>query len=134
LSEEYRIANRSPELTARIAAAGKQCQGNEACVIRESERINQEAMTRGELPKVTWQKVIEHIDHAVKVAGIDHVGLGSDFDGAVMPLGLEDVSKLPKITDALLKKGYSEQDVLKILGGNILRVMEQVDELARRIR
>jgi membrane dipeptidase len=134
LSEEYRIANRSPELTARIAAAGKQCQGNEACVIRESERINQEAMTRGELPKVTWQKVIEHIDHAVKVAGIDHVGLGSDFDGAVMPLGLEDVSKLPKITDALLNKGYSEQDVLKILGGNILRVMEQVDELARRIR
>ena len=53
-------------------------------------------------------------------------GLGSDFDGAVMPLGMEDVSKLPKITDALLRKGYSDQDIQKILGGNILRVMEAV--------
>ena len=75
----------------------------------ESERINQEAMTNGELPKVTWEKIVEHIDHAVKVAGVDHVGLGSDFDGATMPLGMEDASKLPKITDALLKKGYSER-------------------------
>jgi membrane dipeptidase len=67
----------------------------------------------------------------VKVAGVDHVGLGSDFDGAVMPLGMEDVSKLPRITDTLLKKGYSEQDVEKILGGNLLRVMEQVEQVAR---
>jgi len=65
----------------------------------------------------------------VKVAGVDHVGLGSDFDGATMPLGMEDVSKLPEITDALLKKGYSEPDIEKILGGNILRVMEQVENL-----
>jgi membrane dipeptidase len=64
------------------------------------------------------------------MAGIDHVGLGSDFDGATMPLGLEDASKLPKITDALLKKGYSEQDVTKILGGNVLRVMEAVERAA----
>jgi membrane dipeptidase len=67
----------------------------------------------------------------VKIAGADHVGLGSDFDGATMPIGMEDVSKLPKITDALLKKGYSEQDIEKILGGNILRVMEQVEKLKR---
>jgi membrane dipeptidase len=72
-----------------------------------------------------------HIDHAVKVAGADHVGLGSDFDGATMPMGMEDASKLPKITDALLKKGYSEADIEKILGGNILRVMEQVERVAR---
>jgi membrane dipeptidase len=87
-------------------------------------------MMKGDLPKVTWEKIIEHIDHAVKVAGIDHVGLGSDFDGAVMPLGMEDVSKLPKITDALLKKGYAERDIQKILGENILRVMEQVERIA----
>ena len=68
-------------------------------------------MKSGKLPKVSWEKIIEHIDHAVKVAGADHVGLGSDFDGATMPIGMEDASKLPKITDALLKKGYSEADV-----------------------
>ena len=61
----------------------------------------------------------------MKVAGVDHVGLGSDFDGAIMPLGMEDASKLPKITGELLKRGYSERDVTKILGGNLLRVMEQ---------
>jgi len=130
LSEEFRAATRSPELSARIGAANKRCDGNEACTIREGERINQEAMIKGDLPKVTWEKIIEHIDHAVKVAGIDHVGLGSDFDGAVMPLGMEDVSKLPKITDALLKKGYPERDIQKILGENILRVMEQVERIA----
>ena len=64
----------------------------------ESERLDHEAMAKGTLPKVTWEKIVEHIDHAVKVAGVDHVGLGSDFDGATMPLGMEDASKLPKIT------------------------------------
>jgi len=68
----------------------------------------------------------------VKVAGADHVGLGSDFDGATMPIGMDDASMLPKITDALLKKGYSEQDVEKILGGNLLRVMEAVERAAHR--
>ena len=117
---------------ASAMGQSKRCGGNEACTTLESERINHEAMAKGELPKVTWEKIVEHIDHAVKVAGADHVGLGSDFDGATMPLGMEDASKLPKITDALLKKGYSEQDVEKILGGNILRVMEQVERRLRR--
>jgi membrane dipeptidase len=87
-------------------------------------------MAKGELPKVSWEKIVEHIDHAVKVAGAEHVGLGSDFDGATMPIGMEDASKLPKITDALIKKGYSDADIEKILGGNILRVMEQVEKVA----
>jgi len=113
-----------------MAAMSKKCGGNEACTTMESERIDHEAMRKGELPMVTWEKIIEHIDHAVKVAGADHVGLGSDFDGATMPLGMEDASKLPKITDALLKKGYSDADIEKILGGNILRVMEQVEHVA----
>jgi membrane dipeptidase len=132
LSEEFRVASekRSGDVVASNAAMAKKCGGNEACVTMESERADHEAMMSGELPKVTWEKIIEHIDHAVKVAGADHVGLGSDFDGATMPLGMEDASKLPKITDALLKKGYSEQDIEKILGGNILRVMEQVERAA----
>ena len=132
LSEEFRVASekKSGNVVAAMAALSKKCGGNEACTTMESERADREAMANGTLPKVTWEKIIEHIDHAVKVAGADHVGLGSDFDGATMPLGMEDASKLPRITDALLKKGYSEADVQKILGGNILRVMEQVERAA----
>jgi membrane dipeptidase len=132
LSEEFRVASekKSGNVVEAMAAMSKRCGGNEACTTLESERIDHEAMAKGELPKVTWEKIVDHIDHAVKVAGADHVGLGSDFDGATMPLGMEDASKLPKITDALLKKGYSDGDIEKILGGNILRVMEQVERVA----
>jgi membrane dipeptidase len=130
LSEEYRVAKPDSQLQARLDEAAKRCGDNEACSILESQRINQEAMAAGQLPKVTWEKIVEHIDHVAKVAGVDHVGLGSDFDGATMPLGMEDATKLPKLTDALLKRGYSEADVEKILGGNILRVMEQVERVA----
>ena len=132
LSEEFRIASekKSGTVVESMAAMSKKCGGNEACTTMESERIDHEAMARGELPKVSWEKIVDHIDHAVKVAGADHVGLGSDFDGATMPIGMEDASKLPKITDALLKKGYSDADVEKILGGNILRVMEAVERVA----
>jgi membrane dipeptidase len=131
LSEEFRVASekKSGNVVEAMAAMSKKCGGNEACTTLEGERIDHEAMAKGELPKVTWEKIVEHIDHAVKVAGADHVGLGSDFDGATMPLGMEDASKLPKLTDALLKKGYSEVDIQKILGGNILRVMEAVEKL-----
>ena len=80
-----------------------------------------------------WTKIIEHIEHAVKVAGVDHVGLGSDFDGANMPYGMEDATKLPRITDALLRKGYSEGDVKKILGENTLRVMAEVERVSREL-
>src|SRR5262245_12916722 len=133
LSEEFRVASekKSGSVVAKMDAMSKKCGGNEACTTMESERIDREAMLSGELPKVSWEKIIEHIDHAVKIAGADHVGLGSDFDGATMPLGMEAASKLPQITDALLKKGYSEADVQKILGGNILRVMEQVERVAQ---
>ena len=71
--------------------------------------------------------VVAHIDHVVKIAGIDHVGIGSDFDGiAEVPIGLEDESKMPALTAALLKKGYSEADIKKIMGSNTLRVMREV--------
>jgi len=130
LSEEFRVSEKkNGNVLGAIDAVSKKCGGNEACATMEGERIDHEAMMKGDLPKVTWEKIIEHIDHAVKTAGVDHVGLGSDFDGATMPLGMEDASKLPKITDALLKRGYSEADVGKILGGNILRVMEAVERL-----
>lgn len=75
----------------------------------------------------TLDDVVKHIDHIVKIAGIDHVGIGSDYDGiSTVPKGLEDVSKMPALTAALLRKGYSEPDILKILGGNHLRVLRAV--------
>jgi membrane dipeptidase len=70
----------------------------------------------------------------VKVAGIDHVGLGSDFDGANMPFGMEDASELPKITEALLRKGYTEGDVKKVLGENTLRLMDDVQHVSRELK
>jgi membrane dipeptidase len=90
-------------------------------------------MQAGRLPKVDWAKIIDHIDHAVKIAGIDHVGLGSDFDGAVMPIGMQDVTHLPQITDALLQKGYSDSDIRQILGENTLRVMSEVERVSRQL-
>jgi membrane dipeptidase len=70
--------------------------------------------------------LIDHFDHIARVAGVDHVGIGSDFDGvSALPQGMEDVTQLPRIAQALLDGGYSESDVKKILGGNMLRVMEQ---------
>jgi len=87
-----------------------------------------------ERPTVSWEKIVEHIDHAVKLVGATHVGLGSDFDGTTVPDGMDDVSMLPKITAALLEKGYSEQDVKNILGENILRLLEKVDAVGKQIR
>lgn len=86
------------------------------------------------LPVPSYTRIADHIDHIVKLAGVDHVGLGSDFDGAVMPRGMEDVSKLPALTAELLRRGYKEPDMEKILGGNLLRVMEKVESAKPRER
>ena len=83
------------------------------------------------LPRPSWEKIVEHIDHAVKLVGDDHVGLGSDFDGASMPDGMDDVTKLPQITEALLRRGYTEAQIRNILGENLLRLMERVEQVAR---
>ena len=75
----------------------------------------------------TLEDAVAHIDHVVKVAGVDHVGIGSDFDGiSSVPAGLEDMSKMPHLTAALFKRGYKEADLKKILGGNHLRVLRAV--------
>jgi membrane dipeptidase len=75
----------------------------------------------------TLDDAVAHVDHAVKIAGIEHVGIGSDFDGiSAPPQGLEDISKMPALAAALRKKGYSEADVRKIFGGNTLRVLREV--------
>jgi len=79
------------------------------------------------IPQTPFGVLIDHLDHVARVAGIDHVGLGSDFDGvSALPLGMEDVTRLPRIAQALLDRGYSEGDVKKVLGGNMMRVMTRV--------
>jgi membrane dipeptidase len=88
---------------------------------------------RKKVPPATLADVVAHIDHAVKIGGIDAVGIGSDFDGvSCTPTGLEDVSKFPNLTRALLEKGYSAEDIRKIYGGNTLRVMRAVEAEAKR--
>jgi len=84
----------------------------------------------------TFDMLMAHFEHAIKVAGIDHVGIGSDFDGVdgMLPPGMEDVSKLPNITYELLKRGYSDADVKKVLGENLLRVMGEAELVARRLQ
>ena len=85
------------------------------------------------VPKATLGDVVEHINHVVKIAGIDAVGIGSDFDGiGCTPAGLDDVSKYPNLTRALLEQGYSPADIGKIYSGNILRVMRAVEKTAAR--
>jgi membrane dipeptidase len=133
LSQEFFAAEkRDPQINKSIEAQVHQrCGDNEACELIEGDRITREYVEQGKLPRVDWSKIIEHIDHAVKLVGADHVGLGSDFDGANMPYGMEDATQIPKITEALLRKGYSEGDVKKILGENTLRVMAEVERVGR---
>jgi membrane dipeptidase len=88
----------------------------------------------GPAPKASWERIVEHIDHAVKLVGADHVGLGSDFDGGSMPVGMEDCAQLPKITEALLRKGYKEADIRKILGENTVRLLADVEKVSRQLR
>ncbi len=86
------------------------------------------------MPSGTIHTVVDHIDHMVKVAGIDHVGLGSDYDGVTtLPDQLEDVSTYPYITQELLNRGYAETDISKILGGNVLRALRDAEEVAKSL-
>lgn len=83
------------------------------------------------IPRPSFTTIVDHIDHIVKIAGIDHVGIGSDFDGVpVLPEGMDDIAQLPKITYELLRRGYSETDIKKILGENLLRAFAEAEHIA----
>jgi membrane dipeptidase len=118
-------------LSEASAAAAKKVQESKLPGAR-GERANV-IEYRAKVPPATLEDVVAHIDHAVKIGGIDAVGIGSDFDGVFCtPRGLESVAKFPNLTRALLEKGYSEQDIRKIYGGNTLRVMRAVEAEANR--
>jgi membrane dipeptidase len=100
----------------------------------EIDRMGREWMAK--IPRPPLQSLIDHIDHIAKVAGVDHVGLGSDFDGVsgATPQGIDSAADLPKITQALFDRGYSAEDIRKILGGNLLRVFRQVETVSREMQ
>jgi membrane dipeptidase len=119
---------RDRRLKAQQDALDEKYKNDPERLAEESDKLEQ----ANPLPPLPISKLIDHIDHIVKVAGIDHVGIGADFDGANdMPEGAKDVSMLPNITYQLLKRGYSEQDIRKVLGGNLLRVFAEAERVSR---
>jgi membrane dipeptidase len=111
------------ELEARYASDPAAC-------ARALRRLLPEHEAR--LPRPSFVDVADHIDHVKNLVGVDYVGIGSDFDGAFMPVGLEGAEQLPNLTAELLRRGYTEAELFKILGENTLRVMEEVEGLAKR--
>ncbi len=137
LSQEYVNATKAkPEILKQVAdqVAQKCAKDDENCQLITENQLIHKLMLDGTLPKVSWTEIVDHIDHAVKVGGIDHVGLGSDYDGSDMPIGMEDVTHLPQITQALLDRGYSDADIKKILGENTLRVMAEAERVSREMQ
>jgi membrane dipeptidase len=137
VDEKYRIAAeaQAKERDAAVAAAlAKQKAAGQKPNYVDAERIQEEWMAR--IPRPPLTSLIDHLDHIAKVAGVDHVGLGSDFDGVsgALPEGINSAADLPKITQALLDRGYSDRDIRKILGGNLLRVMKDVERVSREMQ
>jgi membrane dipeptidase len=115
------------EIASKVQRASEEERGDAAHKKIARDRVRSEEYAK-RLPPVSVTRLVDHIDHVVKLVGVDHVGIGSDFDGVQSTLSdLRDVSQLPNLTRELLKRGYSEADIDKILGGNMLRVMEAVE-------
>lgn len=137
LSQEYADFTKAhPDIMKKMndEVAQKCGKDSEACTIMTEDELIHKMMLDGTLPRVNWTKIVDHIDHAVKIGGVDHVGLGSDYDGSDMPIGMEDVSHLPEITQALLDRGYKPADIKKILGENTLRVMAECERVSREMQ
>ena len=130
-AEEAQKKDREDAVTAFVEK--NKVDGNPVTYV-QYDHIEREWMAR--IPRPPLSRLIDHIDHVAKVAGIDHVGLGSDFDGVsgATPQGLNSAADLPKITQALLERGYSEQDIRKVLGGNLLRVFREVEQVSRQMQ
>ncbi|HWS54295.1 MAG TPA: membrane dipeptidase [Pyrinomonadaceae bacterium] len=130
LDEKVRQAglDRDARLKPQRDALSAQFGGDPKRLQEELQKLN----AANPLPNTTLSMIVDHIDHVAKVAGVDHVGLGSDFDGIpFLPEGIRDVAELPHVTYELLRRGYSERDIRKILGGNLLRAFDEVERVAR---
>lgn len=137
LDETWRreFDQQAPEREAAVRA-------NEAKLKAEGKPLNYAAVEdavekewAAKLPRPPFRVLIDHIDHIAKVAGVEHVGLGSDFDGnPAMPQGMDSAADLPKITQALLERGYTKDQIKGILGGNLLRVFRRVEKVSRELQ
>jgi membrane dipeptidase len=136
IDDNFRKANEAQKADAEAARKRyieqKKAEGKEPTYI-ELDRIEREWIAR--IPRPPLKSLVDHIDHIAKVAGVDHVGLGSDFDGVsgATPEGINSAADLPKITQALLDRGYSAEDIQKILGGNLMRVFREVERVSREM-
>ncbi len=136
LNEDFRKAwdAQRPEREAaeKAATAHAKAQGQTPSYALEEEVDKQFA---ARIPRPPFHVIIDHIDHIAKVAGVDHVGIGSDFDGIPSaPEGMDSAADLPKIRQALLQRGYSAQDCDKIMGGNLMRVFRQVEVVSKQLQ
>jgi membrane dipeptidase len=127
----------SPEIARASAPAYAEFKRRSAGVtdVAEVERIMREEFAKVKAPKATLAQVADHVEHVRKVAGVDHVGLGGDYDGNDnWPVGLEDVSKYPALFAELVRRGWSDEDLKKLASGNILRAMREAEAAAKRLR
>ena len=139
IDENYRKASSDPEKIkqrdAEVEAYKKAHPHPDGSPVGYNETVAIEKRWAAQFPRPPLKSLIDHIDHIAKVAGIDHVGLGSDFDGVTsLPDGIDSVADLPKITQALLQRGYTRDQIHKILGGNFMRVMREVEATAKRLQ
>jgi membrane dipeptidase len=139
IDQKFLDASSDPEKAkqrdAEIAAYVKSHPHADGSPVGYEEYAFIEKKYAAQFPRPPLKSLIDHIDHVAKVAGIDHVGLGSDFDGvSSLPEGIDSVADLPKITEALYQRGYTRPQIQKILGGNFLRVMREVESVARAMQ
>jgi membrane dipeptidase len=137
IDENYRKAAEAQQKQAEAAVEARVAElkaAGKPVTYLDKDQVEREWAAK--LPRPPLKSLIDHIDHVAKVAGVDHVGLGSDFDGVsgAMPEGIDSAADLPKITQALLNRGYSEKDIRKILGGNLLRVFGEVERVSRKMQ
>jgi membrane dipeptidase len=137
LSQPYRDAQKA--LEPEMKKAGQDLKDRSKAEGKEISYIDNDKVQRqfaDRIPRPPFSVLIDHIDHIAKVAGVDHVGLGSDFDGVSgqLPEGLDSPADFPKITAALMERGYSAEDCRKILGGNLLRVFREVQQVSKELQ
>ncbi|HYH95964.1 dipeptidase [Hyalangium sp.] len=136
IDEEFRkgtAAQASARDAAVAAALAKLRKADAGLQLRAATAVEREWSSRLKRPPL--KSLIDHIDHIAKVAGVDHVGLGSDFDGiSSTPEGIDSAADLPRITEALLARGYSSEQVHKILGGNLLRAFREAERVSQQLR
>jgi membrane dipeptidase len=131
--DAFMAQSKARDAAVEEAIAQKRAAGQPVSYL-DKDRVEREWSAK--IPRPPIKSLIDNIDHIAKVAGVDHVGLGSDFDGVsgATPEGIDSAADLPKITQALLDRGYSAGNIHKILGGNTLRVFKEVERVSREMQ